>query len=388
MKNHELIIDDAKTQLQNAQTAAAAGEYLQAYQLLRKVWLSDFWSESSHDLLHFADASEQVGDFERALMIYTRLMESTTLDLEGATAALIQTSMERLHKKIKEQKHPVSTEKFAHAEISVVKKLLKIGKERTIEPNSFICKSGDIASHMWLLVEGEMDVQVSNISMDTLTGTDEVPCLIGEVAYFTGLRRAASLYCLTPVRVIEVSYHDLGLLELQDEALIGQLDLVFKSRLGMHLLRQHDLFKRLKEEEHELIATSFVHIEVEAGHILVEQNLPRDECFMVQSGTLMMLQENIFGEYDLVSSMHPGDIIHLPGLLKDFRPPYRIITGTACRLLLLKSDQFEPVLEENPWFIKEILKLDEQEAAEQILRPHKADLWAGNRNIDLAVDSE
>ena len=384
MKNHSLIIEDDEAQLLKAISAENAGNYLEAYKLYSDLWQSDFWSESSHDLIHYADMSEQVGDYTRALDIYTALMDSTTLDLDGVTSALIQTSLDRLHKKEKLAPKPAPTEKFADAEIAMVKKLYKIGHEKLLEEGDFICEAGDLANHMWLLVEGEIEVQVSNISMDVLSGTESNPCLLGEVAYFTGLRRAASLRCLTKVKLIEISYHDLGALELKDHSFNDQLDLVFKSRLGRHLLSQHDICKKLKDEEREFIATSFVHIDVEPGKILVDMKLPRDECILVQSGTLMMLKENIFGELEYVTSMHPGDIVNITGLLKGYRPPYRIITGTSCRLLVLSAKQFVPVLENNPQLIKEILEITNKDGEQQILRPHKADLWAGNRNIDVS----
>jgi len=369
--------------------AEEAGEYEKAYRLFGELWESEFWSEDRDVLLHYANASEQVGDYARALKIYTKLMESMTMNPSDTTGTLIQASMSRLNELVHDS--TVESEIEGHnldiaydeEEAKLVDELFKYATELSLPAGTTICEAEDIANHMWLLIEGQVDVFISNINTTTLTGSRVHPCLMGEVAYFTGMRRTATLKCATDVKLLELSYNDIVELEAKDPRIQPLLDHVFRSRLGYHLLGQHDIFKKLDDDERKEVALMMRHTSYLPGKILVEQGLPRDNAFMVQSGTLLMLKKGSDGEFELISSMHPGDIFHLGGLLKGFRAPYRVVTGTPCRLLRLKAELFEPMMKKHPWLIKDILAHSREEAERQIHHPEKENLWAANRYINM-----
>jgi len=391
MKGHgDYIIDDSSNTFRAAMKAEESGEYEKAYKLFGELWESEFWSGDRDVLLHYANACEHIGDYARALNIYTKLMESMTLNPSDATGTLIQASMSRLNDLV----HKTTIEGEIEgknldidsddAEARLVKDLFKYATEITLPANTYICEVEDIANHMWLLIDGEVDVLISNINTTTLRGTESKPCLMGEVAYFTGMRRSATLKCATEVRLLELSFNEIIEAEKKDEHVEPLLDHLFRSRLGYHLLSQHDMFKKLDDEERRQVALSFRHTSYLPSKILVEQGLPRDNAFMVQSGTLLMLKKAEDGNFELITSMHPGDIFHLGGLLKGFHAPYRIVTGTPCRLLRLKSEVFEPVMKRHPWLVKDILEHSREEAERQILHPEQENLWAANRYIKMA----
>ncbi|MDX8387040.1 MAG: cyclic nucleotide-binding domain-containing protein [Ghiorsea sp.] len=384
----DYIIDDSSNTFRAAMAAEEKGEFQKAYKLFGKLWESEFWSEDRDVLLHYANACEQVGDHTRALNIYTKLMESMTLNPSDVTGTLIQASMSRLNDMV----HDGSVEGKIEGnnldveyddEARLVDELFKYATELTLPAGTYICEAEDIANHMWLLMDGEVEVLISNISTANLKGRRDSPCLMGEVAYFTGMRRAASLRCSTEVRLMELSFNDIVDAESKDPKITPLLDHVFRSRLGFHLLSQHEIFKKLDDDVRKRVALSMKHTSYLPSKILVEQGLPRDNAFMVQSGTLLMLKKAEDGTFELISSMHPGDIFHLGGLLKGFHAPYRVVTGTPCRLLRLKSEAFEPVMRMHPWLIKDILSHSREEAERQILHPEKENLWAANRYIKM-----
>jgi len=385
----DYIIDDSSNTFRAAMAAEENGEYEKAYKLFGVLWESEFWKEDIDVLKHYANASEQVGDHSRALMIYTKLMQIMTLNPADVAGSLVQSSMTRLTSMLKDGKvegeiegHTLDMD-YDSDEASLVDNLFKYASEISLPRGSTICETEDIANHMWLLVEGHVDVLVSNITATTLFGSRNNPCLMGEVAYFTGMRRSATLKCVSEVRLLELSFNDILDLVSKDEKIQPLLDHLFRSRLGYHLLSQHDIFKKLDEHERKSVALSFKHTSYLPSKILVEQGLPRNNAFLVQSGTLLMLKKEEGGEFELISSMHPGDIFHLGGLLKDFKAPYRVVTGTPCRLLRLKAETFEPVMKKHPWLIKDVLSRSREEAERQILHPEQENLWAANRYINL-----
>ncbi len=389
MTGSDYIIDDSSNTFRNAMAAEEAGDFDKAYKLFGQLWDSEFWADDRDVQLHYANACEKVGDHTQALRIYTKLMESMAANPEDVTGTLVQASMSRLNKLLIDETKTTSIE-ASDVDLSddlyeshLVDDLFKYASETVLPRLTKICEIGDIASHMWLLIEGEVEVIVANMSVATLTGSRFKPCLMGEVAFFTGMRRAATLRCNTKVRLLELSFNEILDVQNKDPKIQELLDHIFRSRLASHLLSQHDIFKKLDDDERMQLALAFKHTSYLPGKILVEQGLPRNNAFLVQSGTLLMLKKGERGNFELISSMHPGDIFHLGGLLKDFKAPYRIVTGTPCRLLRLKTEVFEPVMRKHPWLIKDILARSHEEAERQVLRPEKANLWAANRYIKM-----
>jgi len=389
MSEGDFILNDSSSTFRAAMAAEEAGDHQRAYKLFGQLWESEFWQDDRDVMLHFANACEQVGDHTKALKVYSKLMESMTINPADMTGTLIQASMSRLNETLhnstmegKVEGDFIDPEPDSDEE-RLVNQLFKYATEITLDPNTFLCEAEDIANHMWLLVEGEVEVLISNISTSTLRGSRTKPCLMGEVAYFTGMRRTASLRCNTRVKVLELAFNEIVDIQAKDEKIQPLLDHVFRSRLGYHLLSQHEIFKKLDDAERKQTALAFKHTSYLPGKILVEQGLPRDNAFLVQSGTLLMLKKGEAGNFELISSMHPGDIFHLGGLLKNFHAPYRVVTGTPCRLLRLKSETFEPMMKKHPWMVKEILAHSREEAERQISHPEQENLWAANRYINL-----
>ncbi len=69
--------------------------------------------------------------------------------------------------------------------------------------------------------------------------------------------------------------------------------------------------------------------------------------------------------------------------MRGFHAPYRVVTGTPCRLLRLKRETFEPLMKQHPWLIKDLLAHSRQSVERQILHPEQNNLWAADRYIDM-----
>jgi CRP-like cAMP-binding protein len=381
--SNDYVFHDPSQIFRNAIAAEESGDYKKAYKLFGELWESDFWSHDQELVLHYANASEQVGDYKKSLKLYTQLMKTMTINPTETTGVLVQTSMSRLHDLVHDstlEGKALDTQEITD-EARLVNELFKEAERRSLNAGDLICEVEDIANDMWLLVEGEVDVELSGVVTTTLKGSRTSPCLMGEVAYFTALRRAATLRCKTDVKLLELSFQNIATLKGKDERIQPLLDYMFRSRLGYHLLGQHPVFKKLPEAERKEAAISLRHVNFLPSKIIIEQGQPRNSTFMVQSGTLLMLKMDDDGEHDLIASMHPGDIFHLGGLLQSFKAPYRVVTGTPCRLLRLQNTVFEPILKKHPSLVKDILEYSREESERHILHPEKDNLWAADRYI-------
>jgi len=85
----------------------------------------------------------------------------------------------------------------------------------------------------------------------------------------------------------------------------------------------------------------------------------------------------------LLSSVVPGDMVHLGGLLHSYQSQYRIVAATPVRLLRLSRDAFELFAVRRPWIIQAVLRYCRRPVHLQVLRPNDDYLWKSNRHIEL-----
>jgi CRP-like cAMP-binding protein len=235
---------------------------------------------------------------------------------------------------------------------------------------------------MWLLKQGEVDVIIPGQKVSTLSGSSERPCLIGELAYFTGMRRAATLSSATTVKIIELPYERIRALLKKNRDLYAMMEHLFRHRLLLRILSRHDIFKLFNEIDRRRVTTIFENMATSAGQTLIEEGKEYPGAFMVQSGTLLLLDRT--GDTErLIGSMQPGDLFHLGGLLRGYVAPYSVLSGTPCHLLRLPRRSFEPFMLQRSWLIRAILKHSRLSAAQQVLHPEARNLWATDRYFDM-----
>ncbi|HXH72932.1 MAG TPA: cyclic nucleotide-binding domain-containing protein [Mariprofundaceae bacterium] len=378
---------DYNETFRQAREAGERGDFETARRLYAELWRSPLWHKDREVQLHYAYSCERTGDYSEAMQAYKSLMEHYLGDDRSEDVALVEESMTRLRELMAESEQDAKARVVDsvrdESEAKLVSRLFRHGYERGFAKGERICSLGDPASHMWLLLDGEVDVLIPHRRVTTMTGSHGRPCLIGELGYFTGMRRAASLICASAVRLIELPYQQIEEILGQEARLRPMLEHLFRHRLVMPVLSQHDIFKLINEVDRRRVTKLFENSAMRAGQVLIEQGAEEPNAFMVQSGTMLMTRVDARGEETLLGSMHPGDIFHLAGLLRGVPSPYRVMAGTPARLLRLSRLAFEPMMKQRPWLIKAILKQSRLAGERQIMHPEAKNLWAANRYFDI-----
>jgi len=377
---------DYQKLFQQARSAAAKGDFHSSRKLYGELWKSPFWRNDKDVKLSYAYACERTGDYSEALTAYKSLMDHYSNAPESETDTFAQESSARLQQIMSEtgevSSSPVIDTVTDESETILIRKLFEHGYSRELKPGESLCLKGDMAAHMWLLQDGQIDVMMPRQPISKLSGTPDRPCLIGELAYFTGMRRAATLSTATAARVIELPYDRIKSLLTTNQELYAMMEHLFRHRLVLQVLSKHDIFKLFNEIDRRRVTTIFENSTTKAGQTLIEEGEEYPDAFMVQSGTLLLVR-NKGGRESLIGSMHPGDLFHLGGLLRGFLAPYSVVSGTPCHLLRLPRHSFEPFMLQRSWLIKAILKHSRLAAEMQVLHPESRNLWAADRYFDM-----
>ncbi len=377
---------DYNEMFRRAREAAAAGDFETARRLYGKLWESPVWRRDREVQLRYAWSCERTGDYTAAMEAYRALMAHDSGGERSEEAALIEESMVRLREMMQQSERDGAARVVDavrdEAEAMLVRELFAHAWEREFGVGEHICRAGDPAAHMWLLIEGEVDAMVPGQGVSVMKGSREKPCLLGELGYFTGMRRAATLCCATPARALELSYEKIEALLEEDASLRPVMEHLFRHRLLLPLLSRHEIFKLINDVDRRRLAALFENSSLRPGQVLIEQGEETPDAWMVQAGTMLLLRRDAEGE-TLLGSMHPGDMFHLGGLLRGYQAPYRAVAGTPVKLLRLPRASFEPFMQRRPWLIKAILRQSRLSMERQIMHPEARNLWAANRYIEL-----
>ncbi|MDQ6967748.1 MAG: cyclic nucleotide-binding domain-containing protein [Mariprofundaceae bacterium] len=380
-------MQDFQKIFQRARDAAAKGDFQMARKLYSELWQSPTWKHDTDVQLSYAYSCERTGDYTEALQAYKALMGSSVNrpNLAGEQD-VAEESMTRLRELMgdvgeSEDNAVIDVNRDA-AEAAFVTRLFTHGYSRSLLPGDVLCHEGEPAGHMWLLQDGTIDAVLPHQVTSKLTGAENRPCLMGELAYFTGLRRSATLCCATAVKVIELPYEDIRALLEKDKSLYEMMDYLFRHRLVAHILSRHQIFKLFNEPDRKRLTSVFENTLTKSGQMLIEQGEDHPHAYMVQSGVLLLLDCSQ-GEEQLLGSVQPGDFFHLGGLLRGHHAAYKVLSGTPSHLLRLPRHDFEPFMLQRPWLIGAILKHVRLSSREQVLRPDAGNVWGADNYIDM-----
>jgi CRP-like cAMP-binding protein len=378
------VASDYSEVIRGAREASNGGDFRKARQLYDQLRKTPAGNQDKEVQLHYAYACERTGDFEEALDAYRQLIQQYHLDT--VDDEMVEQSIASLRALMAEaDMHGGRTLQFGRDidEAQIIPRLFHDARSRVVNAGDLLCHAGEVAGQMWLLTKGSFDVIVPGQGTSRVTGTAMRPCLLGELPYFTHMRRAADLCAATRATVLELPYKRIPIMVRDDPEIGLLLEYLFRHRLVLQVLSKHKIFKLLNEVDRHRVATVFESAQLNAGEVLAEKGDELPGAFMVQSGTMLLLYHNAEDKEELIGSMVPGDMFHLGGLLRGFHAPYRIVAGTPAQLLRLPRDQFEPFMLRRPWLIKALIKRSRMTGERQIMHPEARNLWAADRYVDL-----
>jgi CRP-like cAMP-binding protein len=380
--------------LRKARKAASIGDYVTASRLYAD--LSDLPGiENRLDVtLRFAYCSEKSGDFPHALSAYKQVLDEYWRQGEAGAARAIEEIIKKVAVRSFEEFRTWSEDSKSEQEMSdgaeVLGRLMRTGGIRHLKPGEVLCRYGDQPSHLWLLTSGKLEVRVPDYEdTDILEGEYDTPYLLGELGYFTGQRRAATLVAITNVHVIELPADGIREMCAGDKALAAGLDRLFRELLVERILSRHAVFERINDMDRKRLALAFDCLKMGPGEVIVREGEERDGAFLLQSGCLFLMppehdrgaKEKQGEEY--ITSAFPGDIVHLGGLLDGYKSPCRVVTATAVELLHLPRKIFEPYAAQRPWIVPAILRQSRKPPHQQVMRPDEDYMWHVDRKISL-----
>jgi len=381
--------------LREARKAASKEDYIEAELLYDQVL--DF-ADMRNDLdirLRMAFCAAKNGHLEKAkdayMWVIQRYQDSGD---EGAAAAL-----EQLMASLAQESEESSADKVdlsqALSDEDLMHELCEMGELSIMHSGDVLCRTGDMPEVLWLLQKGSMTVRMPDYDEpDSIKSVDGHLTLVGELGFFTSQRRSADVIADGLVEIHAVRTTAILEREKQDVAFKSAMRKLLLERWAEPVLTRHEVFERVNDVDRMRIVHSFDRVNVGPGQTLIESGEEHPYAYLLQSGCMFFMHPTEqpddsvdSADGSAMTSIFPGDMIHLGGLVKGYKSQYRVVTGTPVQLLRLSLEDFEPFTYRRPWIIQAIHRFSQRPASLQVMKPDDDYLWKANRHVKTRAHS-
>lgn len=376
--------------MRKARKAANHEQYEEAGDLYQQILDTEDMKNSLDIQLRLAWCHEHLGHVDEACILYQGVIKQYTAEGELGAAEALQKSVDALFEP--EERQAEIQEVEALNKEQLMEALQVMGKEIELLPGDKLCNAGDMPDTLWLLTLGTLTVHMPDYTKDEpdkLCAQAGEFVLVGELGVFTDQRRYADVYAEGLCRLCAIPAERIK--SCDDLAFQAAMERLLRKHWVDPVLAQHAIFERVNEIDRRRLSQSLEVVELEPGQCLIELNEDHDGAYLLQMGCLFFLHgvdspldDELADENgNLLTSVVPGDMVHIGGLLHGYHSPYRVVAATPVRLLHLSREAFEFFALRRPWIVQAVLRYSRRPVHLQVMRPNDDYLWKSDRRIEL-----
>jgi len=360
-------------------------------------------------LLRLAWCHDHLGQADEACALYEKVIKQYESNGEAGAAEALQHIVDKIRhpeegevkkKEVQQTKQQPSAEKktkiISHAaslgNAQLISQLKKMAKVVDLKAGDVLCEEGEVSDRLWLLESGVLRVRMPGYDMDepdNLSPQEGQVILVGEVGVFTQQRRSATVWAESDCHLYSIHVNAIHACEV-----VGfqqGMDRLLRKYWVEPVLSHHRIFDRINEIDRRNLSLNLESVELSPGECLINLAEEHSGAYLLQRGHLFFLHggegevnaANGMVDGELLSSVAPGDMVHLGGLLHGYQSQYRVIAATPVRLLRFSREYFEDFSVPRPWMIQALLTYCKRPAHLQVMHPEDGYLWATDRIVEL-----
>ncbi|MDQ6974167.1 MAG: cyclic nucleotide-binding domain-containing protein [Mariprofundaceae bacterium] len=365
--------------MRQARQCVMSKSYEEAIKTYRDVLKYEVMKDSVDVHLRLAWCYEKLEVWDNACDMYERSMRLYQVQNEMRSAQELAHKVQSMRDFMVKRKGISSNESMTFPRL--LSKLKDMGTAFSMQEGDVLCEAGEPSNMLWLLESGKLGVQLPDYLQDDedeLYARDGSSVLVGELGLFTRQRRSAKVWAKQTCHIYQISFSSIDACD--DLMFKVAMQTLLKHYWMYPILSKHAIFERMNDVDRRALCDLFVAREMPSGECLIDYGEDHDGAYLLQQGCLFFIYESETGEQQ-VSSLFPGDMVHLGGLLHTYHANYEVRTATKVRLLHLSRQHVEVFIKNRPWMVDSLLRYSRRAAWRQIMRPDDAYLWMTNREI-------
>ncbi len=386
--------------LRQARVAVSNQAYAEAEALYVEI-MSYKEMQNSLDLkMRHAFCAEKIGKIDVAVKYYQEIVISYHELGELAAAEVLEKQIADLYVAAETElsKTEAAEQIFDAKQLDVkqldekelLPELAKMGEKRSLYPTEVLSDTEEVSEHLWLIEHGMIDVFMPSSSENKrIEPAKGSLVMVGELGLFTGQRRNSTLVAHTTVDYYAVEIEKIRQRQRREPLFNACMLQLLQKHWVEPILKQHSMFERLNDSGLKLLARMFEPKTLNAGETLLAVDDEHDGAYILQRGCMFLMydeddekNETIEEEY-MMTGIHPGDLLHLSGLLRGHKSAYSIVAATPVELMFISRQSFETFIQNRPWIVQALIRYSRRPGHLQVLHPQDEYLWQGNKDIRL-----
>ena len=229
------------------------------------------------------------------------------------------------------------------AELSYLIDQLKLTE---YQPNQFLCKEGDPGHIMWVIVQGEVDIETRNkennkIHLATLSEGD----FFGEGGFVTGATRSASVCAKGDLTVLEITKPDFDACVAVHPRMKDVLHTFYQNRMADRVMAKNILFGRLPSFRRAELLQSFNLQTFQKGKKIFSAGGTNNTFYLIKSGEVELF---IPETKKVFAHLNPGEFFGEDLILSNDPPTYSARAAVQTELLTLQKIEVEGIIQMFP----------------------------------------
>ena len=250
--------------------------------------------------------------------------------------------------------------------------------------DELLFEQGDSSDSMYILMAGMLGVRVRHED-GTETVVDKLSpgAAVGEMGMLAGRPRSASIFALNPAGLIRIDKSGFQQLLKDDDAGIKQIAGQTAERWQRLQLSKvlSKLFGQLETAQLHAIQNRLEWISLSNGEELFRQDDPGDGMYIVVSGCLRVLRQEVDGEERTLGEVAAGDLVGEFSLLTEEARSATVIAVRHTSVAKMTPEDFQKLVHSYPQFMTILSRL----IVERQLRSVRGDPNLRTSYLSLAI---
>ncbi len=259
----------------------------------------------------------------------------------------------------------VSSHLFESFDKSNFNALLQGLHYRKLQDGEVVCKMGDEAQSMFIVISGALSGYLTLQGKRTYLGDITEDDIAGETAYFTGGRRTTELVAKGETEVFELPYALLDKFQKDFASLRQKMEDKYKGRILVKQLALTTVFADVDAKIREEIAQKMARVRIKAGDTLFKENEVSIGLFVVRKGKLAVTID-VKGCETLVKTVETGGVVGEISILTKGRRTATVRAVSDSELMHLSEQDYKVYFKQCPALRQTLQKLKQEQVKETL----------------------
>ncbi len=244
--------------------------------------------------------------------------------------------------------------------------ILTVSERLHYKKDDIIVREGEPGDSIFFIISGEVGVfkkgEKEDIWLNTLRDGD----FFGEFAYFSRLRRQASVFATEDTEVLEMKRDALDMMAERFPNIVHVMTNFYKARILDTVVCLSPIFSILQPQQRQKLISRFELSIIPKGEIIIKEGETGTGIFLIKNGKVKIVTKSPLGEDVEVGLLKEFDFFGEVSLLMGVPTTASVIAETEVRLMKLSKENFNWLLDEFP-FIRKRLQRSVEERAENTI---------------------